>query len=82
MFLEIKQLTAINAHSEAVVALAKIFGNENEIEAAEKILEVHLDQGYMTKVQTEIRKKLMDRLLDSAENMLRQDAYNTLVSCL
>jgi len=72
---EISDLTQWNAHTDAVVLLAKNFGDRSDQDDANYVKTVHKAQGHMPSDVSDFRYKLLKKLLSKAKSVLPRTTY-------
>ena len=74
----IKEMTANNEHSEAVVELAKLTGDEVYIFAAEVIYRQHMNEGSLSPKNNNIRNKIQKACFTILRDKLPTNEYEEL----
>jgi len=64
---KLERMTDQNAHTEAVVLLAKVVGNRKYLGAAEGIMKIHESLGSMDYDVSKFRSNLLEWILEDAE---------------
>lgn len=75
---KLERMTDQNAHTEAVVLLAKVVGNRKYLGAAEGIMKIHESLGSMDYDVSKFRSNLLEWILQDAERVFGKDVADKL----
>jgi hypothetical protein len=73
---EIARLTNENAHTEALIKLAQMLGNDKYAKILGHLRDIHHLEGYLTPMVAEMRREIGTTLLIAAEREFLPDQFN------
>ncbi len=80
--IDLWKLTDNNQHSEATLELAKLLQDPGAIEIAEKILQDHMRQGFISIAGQQLRAELQQSLLNSVKLKFGRPMYYLMKAAL